>query len=431
MSGGFTMAKSSKSKVIMVNPNETDFGDSLIDRLEYLWNHEEVDLNEWIDDGDLVAIKTHFGSLNQTRHLRPIYIRKIVDLVQQAGGIPFVCEGVGLFWNEKNKELAMANGPGYIRLANRHGFNTGSMNAPVIMDDGVFGTEVFKVHREQGKHIKNVAMAMGLRFADKVLIVSRFKGHDGGGFGGALKQLGIGCVGKEGKGAAHWGGGKNVYVKHPENCDGCGKCLRLCPKECLSLDENNKIVLNNEECIACTTCFGKCHFGKDIKTQQVFALKRRIPSIELGERIMDNAAGVVKGIGSDRLRYINIAVDITSHCDCMTMGSHLLVPDQGILFSQDPVAIDQASVDLVTEAPGVPNSPAETGLNSPHGRIDPILELMESGTQKLGLFSRFVDPKSRPIIVDTQLKFASEQGIGSKDYELLDITPVKKRTLKH
>ncbi len=419
------MAKSSKSKVFMVHSNNTDFEDSLIDRLEYLWNHTQVDLNSWINKGDIVAIKTHFGSLNQTRHLRPMYIRKIVDLVQQDGGIPFVCEGVGLFWSENNKELSMANGPGYIRLANRHGFNTSAMNAPVIMDDGVFGTEIFKVTNENGKYIKNVAMAMGLRFADKVLIISRFKGHDGGGFGGALKQLGIGCVGKEGKGAVHWGGGENVFIKNPENCDGCGNCIRLCPKGCLSLDQSNRIALNNENCIACTTCFARCHFGKDIKKQQVFALKRRINSIELAERMMDNAAGVVKGIGSERLRYINIAIDITSHCDCMTMGGHILVPDQGILYSQDPVAIDQASVDLVTKARGVPQSPAETGLNSPHGKIDPNLDLMKPGVQKLGLYSRFVDPESRPIIVDIQLESARKQKIGSREYELLDITPAK------
>ncbi|MFX0151500.1 MAG: DUF362 domain-containing protein [Candidatus Hodarchaeota archaeon] len=416
-----------KSKVIMVNPEETTFGDSLIDRLEYLWNHEEVNLANWINEGEIVAIKTHFGSRNQTRHLRPMYIRKIVDLVQQAGGIPFVCEGVGLFWNETDKELTMANGPGYIRLANRHGFNTGAMNAPVITDDGMFGTEIFKVHIENGKHIKDVAMAMGLRIADKVLIISRFKGHDGGGFGGALKQLGIGCVGKEGKGAAHLGGGKNVYVKHPENCDGCGKCLRTCPYGCLSLDENNKIVLDNSKCIACTTCFSRCLFGKDIKTQQVFAYKRRISSVELAERIADNAAGVIKGVGPDRLRYINIAIDITSHCDCMTAGGHLLVPDQGILYSTDPIAIDQASIDLVTKAQGVPMSPAETGLDSPHGRIEANPKVMQPNEMKLGLYSRFVDPESRPIIVETQLDAARALEIGSREYDLKDITPKKEK----
>ena len=105
--------------------------------------------------------------------------------------------------------------------------------------------------------------------------------------------------------------------------------------------------------------------------EKVFALKRQVPRIEQAERMMDNAAGVVKGIGNDRIRYLNIAVDITAHCDCASVGEHLLVPDQGILYSKDPVAIDQAGVDLVTESPGMPMSPAETGKNSPHGRIEP------------------------------------------------------------
>lgn len=419
-----------KSKVVMVNMKEISFGDSLIDRLEFLWNHEEVKLNDWIEAGEIVSIKTHFGSRNQTRHLRSMYVRKVVDLVRAAGGIPWVCEGVGLGWDSGNPEFTMSNGPGFMALANRHGYSVGSMNAPVIMVDGIVGTEVFRVKNEKGKHIKDVAMSMGLRTADKVLIVSRFKGHDGAGFGGALKQLGIGCVGQEGKGGAHWGGGKNIYIKNPDNCDGCGKCLRICPYECLSLDENNKIVLNDENCIACTMCFSKCHHGKDMEKQRVFALRKRVPSVEQVERMMDNAAGVFKGVnmgGEDRMRYINIAIDITSHCDCMSAGGHLLVPDQGILYSKDPIAIDQASVDLVMKAPGMPESPAETGLDSPSGRITPISEAMEANSHKLGLYSRFVDPESRPIIAETQLAAAFAQGIGSREYELLDITPKKEK----
>ncbi|MHA2238245.1 MAG: DUF362 domain-containing protein [Candidatus Hodarchaeales archaeon] len=101
-----------KSTVYMVNMDETAPGDSLIDRLEHLWNQSKVGLNEWIKEGETVAIKTHFGSRNQTRHLRPMYIRKIVDLVRKAGGIPWVMEGVGLGWSIANLEATMSNGPG-------------------------------------------------------------------------------------------------------------------------------------------------------------------------------------------------------------------------------------------------------------------------------------------------------------------------------
>ena len=411
-----------KSKVFMVNTNDLKAGDSLVDRLEKLWNHIDVKLTDWIEKDEIVAIKTHFGSRNQTRHLRSMYIRKVVDLVRAAGGIPWVLEGVGLGWDSGNPELTMSNGPGFISLANRHGFSTGAMNAPVVMGDGIVGTEVFHVRNDKGKYIKNVAMAMGLRTADKVIIVSRFKGHDGAGFGGALKQLGIGCVGNEGKGGAHWGGGENIYVKNPENCTGCGKCLRICPYGCLSLDENNKIVLDSTNCIACTMCISKCHHGKDLEKERVFAAKRRIPSVEQVERMMDNAGGVMKGINPERVRFINIAIDITSHCDCATAGGHILVPDLGIFYSTDPIAIDQACVDQVTKSRGMPKSPAETGIDSPSGRIEPISDAMEPDEPKLGLFSIFVDPESRPIIAETQLAAAVAQGIGSREYELIDIT---------
>ncbi|MFX1537662.1 MAG: DUF362 domain-containing protein [Promethearchaeota archaeon] len=423
----------SKTKVFMVNTKGLGIGDSLIDRLEHLWNHEEVGLKDWIKEGEIVAIKTHFGSRNQTRHLRPMYIRKVVDLVRKAGGIPWVCEGVGLFWDVRHKEETMSNGPGYVILANRNGFNIGTMNAPVVMDDGIIGTEVYHVHNDKGKYIKDVALAMGLRIADKTLIVSRFKGHDGAGFGGALKQLGIGCVGNEGKGRAHWGGGENIYVKRPENCTACGKCIRICPTQALSLDENKKIVHDPGKCIACTMCFAVCHFGippKELEEKRIFAVKRRIPSVEQVERMMDNAAGVVKGINSDgeeRLRYINIAIDITSHCDCMSAGGNLLVPDQGIFYSNDPIAIDQACVDLVTKAPGMPESPAETGLAISDIKIDPLPEAMEPDSMKLGVFSLWVDVESRPIIAETQLAAAHAQGIGSREYELIDITPKKEK----
>ncbi|MFX1563827.1 MAG: DUF362 domain-containing protein [Promethearchaeota archaeon] len=427
---------SEKAKVYFVNTEQmvSWFGftpDSLIDRLERLWNHKEVNLNEWIKPGDKVIIKTHFGSINQTRHLRPLYIRKIVDLVRKAGGIPWVAECVGLGFLGQDPEAWMSTGPGYIYLAAQHGFTLGSMNAPIILLDGVWGTDSFMVPIENGKHLKRIAVAMGLRAADKILIVARFKGHDNAGFGGALKQLGIGCVGKQGKGEAHCGGNENIYIKHPENCTACGKCLEVCPSSCLSLDDG-KIVLDSNRCIACMHCWSVCIVDKPKPEQRVFGLKRGLNADEQVERMMDNAAGVVKLLSSERIRYINIAVDITAQCDCLPAAGHPLVPDQGILCSKDPVAIDQACVDLVTKARGLPGSPADTGIHcgSPdkgiHFDADP--SALEAGKEKLGLFSAFVEPKLRSKIVEIQLSAAEALGIGSRSYELIDVTEESKDT---
>lgn len=414
-----------KSKVTMVNADHLGMGDSLIARFMRLWNHPDVNLDEWIEEGDIVVIKTHFGSKGQTRHLRPMYVRKAVDLVRKAGGIPWVSEGVGLGWSKQNAELTMANGPGFRTLANRHGFNFGSMNAPIVMLDGIAGVDTFEVPFENGKYIKKVAVAMGLKMADKILVLSHFKGHGGAGFGGALKQLGIGMVGVEGKGGAHLGGPENIYVKNRDKCDGCAKCLRLCPTDCLSLDENNIIVLDSSKCIACIHCFEACNTGKE-EDKRVFAIRKRVPSLEQVERMMDNAAGVVKGVGKDRIRYINIAIDITARCDCEATGAHLLVADQGILYSTDPIAIDQASVDLVTKAKGMAQSPAETGVKGvPSGDIEPIPEAMEADSPKLGLFAAWASPDARPHLTETQLASAHAHSIGSREYDLVDITKQK------
>ncbi|MFX0116356.1 MAG: DUF362 domain-containing protein [Candidatus Hodarchaeota archaeon] len=415
------------SKVYFVNTDQMSglSSDSLIDRFERLWNHEEVNLNDWIEPGDRVIIKTHFGAINQTRHLRPMYIRKIADLVRKAGGIPWVAECVGLGLSPARPEANFTTAPGYLNLAAHHGFTTGSLNAPVILLDGVWGTDVFIVSNENGKHLKSTAVAMGLRAANKILIVSRFKGHDGVGFGGALKQLGIGCVGKQGKGEAHFGGHENMYVKHPENCTACEKCLEVCPPGCLSL-ENGKIVMDNQRCIACIHCFEACNADKPQLEQRVFRLKRQLPADEQVERMMDNAAGVIKLLGADKVRYINIAIDITAHCDCVPSGSHPLVPDQGILYSTDPVAIDQASRDLVANAKGLTGSPAETGIHiGPPDQgmhVEANSSALEPGNEKLGLFSMWVSPELRPKIVDIQLSAAEALEIGSRSYKLIDVT---------
>jgi uncharacterized Fe-S center protein len=296
------------------------------------------------------------------------------------------------------------------------------------MLDGVAGVDTFYVNNDPGKYIKNVAVALGLKMADKILVVSHFKGHGGAGFGGALKQLGIGMVGVEGKGGAHFGGPTNIYVKNPDKCDGCAKCLQRCPTDCLSLDENNVIAIDSSMCIACIHCFDACHAGKK-EEERVFALHKRVPSLEQVERMMDNAAGVVKGVGEDRLRYINIAIDITSRCDCESTGAHLLVADQGILYSKDPIAIDEASVDLVTKAKGLPESPAETGVKGvPSGDIEPIPEAMEADSPKLGLFAAWAQPEARPHLTETQLASAHALGLGSREYDLVDITHEKKET---
>ncbi|MHA2231924.1 MAG: DUF362 domain-containing protein, partial [Candidatus Hodarchaeales archaeon] len=210
-------------------------------------------------------------------------------------------------------------------------------------------------------------------------------------------------------------------VKHPENCTACGKCIEVCPPGCLSL-EDGIIVLDSDRCVSCVHCFDVCNADKPKLEQRVFRLKRQLKSDEQVERMMDNAAGTTKLLGPDRIRYLNVAVDITSHCDCVPAGGHPLVPDQGILCSEDPVAIDQACRDLVAKAKGLPGSPAETGVDVGRGvQIEPDLAALEPNSEKLGLFSAFVPAELRSEIVEIQLSAAEALGIGKRSYELIEV----------
>ncbi len=200
---------------------------------------------------------------------------------------------------------------------------------------------------------------MGISDFDKVIVAARFKGHDGFGFGGALKQLGVGCVGKQGKALVHYGAG-NIYVKSPENCDACEKCIRVCPTRCISL-VNAKPVINEERCIICLHCLGVCNEGKE-REQRVFSVRKWLKSDEQVLRMTENALGTVRMMGKENIFYVNFALDIGPQCDCAPFAGPSIVPDQGILASRDPVAVDQACVDLVANSEGIPGSSLETGV---------------------------------------------------------------------
>jgi len=293
------------------------------------------------------------------------------------------------------------------------------LEPPVVMLDGYWGTETVPVE-VNGKFIKVAHAAIGLCDFDKVLVIARFKGHEDMGFGGALKQLGVGCVGKQGKAEMHYGKG-NFYVKAPENCNQCLKCLKVCPPRCISL-VNGKPVIDEEHCITCFHCSGVCHHGKE-KEQKVFGIRKFLEADEQVIRMIENAVGVVKLVGEDSLFYFNFAIDIGPACDCANFARPAIVPDQGILASQDPLAIDQACVDLVAKAKGIPGSPLEVGVKDDLARvtIQGSFSYLEPDFQKLGILSTFVSEELRPKIVEMQLEEAKRHNLGTRKYKLMPI----------
>lgn len=403
------------SKVFLGDAFHVGPNNSLVHKIKKVWQKAELD--NWIERGDRVLIKSHFGSVGATQVLRPIYHRELVDLVKGYGGFPVVAETCGLGLRGGSAFEGRGTLPDYLYAAIKNGHSPGTLGAPVVMIDGYFGTETIDVP-VTGKHLTQVHMAAGLVDFNKIIIASRFKGHAGMAFGGALKQLGIGCVGKQGKARVHWGDNGNLFVKNPENCTQCGKCLKFCPKRCLTL-EQGEIQLNEDHCIMCGHCYSVCRPDND-PNKRVFGLRKKIPRNEQVERMMDNVKGLINAIGATNIVYLNIAIDIGVTCDCAPYALPSIVPDQGILLSEDPLAIDKACFDLVNKATGSPGSPLERGFPL-EGAPAAAPELMGAGKIKLGPMSTLIEENLRPFLAQTQLEYAAAVGIGNLEYELISI----------
>jgi len=372
----------------------------------------KIGIEQKIKNGDKIVIKTHFGALENTRYLRPSYIRFLCDYVKDLGGIPSVAESCGWGIPESvsgvhTEYSGRSSETEYLETALKHGFTKETMGAPILMLDGKVGADI-EIQKISGKIFNEVLVAGRLREFDYMILASHFKGHAGGGFGGAIKNLGIGCVSKGGKVEAHTGKIFEIYFDkcNPE----CKSCINICPTNALSKDKDNKLVFKEEKCKFCYMCASVCK-DKVINIGSV-------PRGEFVTQMVDNAKGVVDYFGKDKIFYINYAIDITYQCDC-TGGSDIpFVPDIGVLTSLDPVALDQATVDLIhkssisphsvlSEVEGIPTQgPYEWFSHTPH--FDP-----ENGEMD------FSGKESKHW--ELQLKLAEEIGLGTRDYNLIEV----------
>lgn len=369
---------------VKMNPSEVYFVDararkskeSLLTKIESLFDCLEI---AKAVKGKRVAIKTHVGALLCTRYIRPVFVRKIVDLVKYSGGDPFVTDTTTL---DINRERGTAKG--YLEVATSHGFTEETLNAPFVVADGPYGNDYIAMEID-GLRLKKVYIAKELAKSDVIISLAHFKGHALSGIGGACKNLGIGGCSKLSKNAAHF---ESLPRVNEEKCDGCKVCLNSCPSNAISIV--NKAQIDETKCFACRACINVC-------PQKAIGNKRTSRE-EFNFRMADLVYGLVKHLGSNNLFCFNFILEVDWLCDCehnqQGWSDLPIVPDIGIAASKDPVAVDQASVDLVNEAPGIPGSKAEeVGVLEPgrdkfqaiHG-IKPSLNL--EALEKLGVGSR-------------------------------------------
>lgn len=318
------------SKVHFV-PLTSDASDERVQSsLDRLW--QKSGLGQVFKRKDLAAVKMHVGEPGNHTHVDSRLVRKMVELVAESGAQPFLTDTAVLYRSPRD------NGVGHAKTAWDHGYGFDDVGAPFLPADGLRGEEEIEV-RVDGIHFDTVAIASGILQAGSVLVLSHATGHLGTGLAATLKNLGMGCASKKAKLRMHHGQHPRI---NPETCTGCAVCASWCPVGAIFVDET--AVIAPDVCIGCGECVAVCREG-------AVEFDWGVNGKALQERIVDHAAAVVRRQAKN-LAYVTVAQKITKDCDCLGISQEPLVADIGILASLDPVAIDQALLDLFCERAG-------------------------------------------------------------------------------
>jgi len=318
------------SKVHLVSITRAAPRKEVAAKLGALWR--EAGLADCFRPRDLTAVKVHVGEPGRPTFVPPDVVRALVGLIKEADASPFVTDTSVLYRSPRD------NGIGHTIVAAEHGFDLESVGAPFIPADGLNGADEIDI-TVNGRHDETVAIASAIVHARSMLVVTHATGHLGTGFGGTLKNLGMGCSSKKGKLRQHSGQTPSIDAAA---CTSCGTCAEWCPADAIAVEET--AVIDESICIGCGECVATCLDG-------AVRFDWSVMGRDLQERIVEHAAAVVRG-KRDRLAYVTVAYDITKDCDCLGKSQPSVVPDIGILASRDPVALDRAVLDLVLERSG-------------------------------------------------------------------------------
>lgn len=315
---------------------------------------------DYIQRGDFVAIKVHVGEKLNTTHIKPPLIREIVTKVQGKGGLPFLTETSTLYKGERDNAVK------HLLHAHRHGFSIENVGAPFIMADGLTGNTEYDVQIDGELH-PSVKVAREIMTADVLIAVSHATGHPAAGMGACIKNLGMGLTSRMAKMRQH---SAMLPEIRPNACTFCQKCMQWCPVEAI-IERDRKAFIVREKCIGCGECLAVCRFGAVMYDWDV-------ESAHLQKSMAEHAYGVVKN-KPGKCVYFNVLVDMTRDCDCFGVAQKKCMPDVGILASDDPVAIDMATLDLTAKV----NQTSLAQVAYPH--LDPLIQLRHA--EKIGLGS--------------------------------------------
>ncbi|MCE5297978.1 MAG: DUF362 domain-containing protein [Methanoregulaceae archaeon] len=339
---------------------------------------EAAGFGDCIDSDAAVAVKIHFGERGNDSYVNPVFARQVVDKIREHGGKPFLTDSNTLYMGSRS------NAVDHIVIALEHGFSYATIAAPILIADGIIGKNYREVKIGK-RHFDRVLISGDIADVKSVIVLSHFKGHEVAGFGGAIKNLAMGCAPPAGKQEQH--SARPLIIEG--RCIGCGKCLGVCPCSAAGLVDG-KSVIDLDLCNGCFECMTICpEHAIDVDWETEIPL--------FTERMVEYAFGAALG---KKAGYINFLTHITPDCDCVPWSDAPVVPDVGFLASRDPVAIDAASFDLVNRQPGL----RESALTINRG---------EGEDKFRGLRERTDGYR--------QIRYAEEIGLGTGAYRLVEL----------
>ncbi|MDH6535686.1 DUF362 domain-containing protein [Parabacteroides sp. 52] len=369
------------SKVYFTNLRTTP-SSNLLTKLERLIKKAGIENIDF--KNQFVAVKLHFGEPGNLAYIRPNYVARLVSVLRELGAKPFLTDCNTLYSGGRS------NAVDHLQSAIENGFNTLSAKCVVIIGDGIKGTDYREVPTG-GELCPTAKIGAAIVDADVIISVNHFKGHEQTGFGGALKNLGMGCASVGGKLELH---AASQPVITEKNCVGCNICVKHCAHDAVHLNANRKAVINLDQCVGCGQCVALCQYNAAVLGED-----------DTSERLNYKIAEYTHAVLMDKPHFhISFIMNVSPECDCWNHNDAAIVPDLGIAASFDPVALDKACADMVIQAPVLANNRITDTCSHEH---------ME-GTDKFHLLHPETSWQSG-------LEHAEKLGIGTQQYELITV----------
>lgn len=372
----------SKSKVYFSNLRAMA-NMNLLQKLERLVKKAGMEQIDFTDK--FSAIKIHFGEPGNLSYLRPNYSKVIVDLIKRRQGKVFLTDCNTLYVGRRKDALE------HLDAAYENGYNPFTTGCQIIIGDGLKGTDEAYVPVPCGEYVKEAKIGRVIMDADIIISLNHFKGHELTGFGGALKNIGMGCGSRAGKMEMHCEG--KPYVES-SRCVGCGVCAKICAHSAISVADKKALIDHDGKCVGCGRCIGMCNFNAIGPAWD-----------ESNDILNKKMAEYAWAVLHDRPHFhISLVIDVSPNCDCHAENDVPIIPDIGMFASFDPVALDMACADMANKAPVIKDSYLAEQLDKLGGEGKDHFHATHPETNWLSC-----------------LEHAEKIGVGTRAYELIEI----------